>query len=782
MEFNIEKTEMNVVKRDSSVEIMSFDKILNRVRKLCLENNIHINYQNLVIKIVDQLYDGIQTKKIDELMAQQCASMCTIHSDYGKLASATVISNHQKNTDSDILKVVSKLYNFKNFKGEHKPLISHEYYNFVSKHSEILNLMIVHQRDYLIDYFGFKTLEKSYLFKVNDVAIERPQHLWMRVAIEIHMRSEQNVFELIKESYDLMSQKYFTHATPTLFNSGTNKKQMSSCFLLSIEEDSLDGIFHTVHECATISKHSGGVGLHVHNVRAKNSHIVGTNGKASGIIPMLKVFNSTARYIDQGGGKRNGSFVIYIEPWHADVEDFLELKKNHGDEEMKARDLFYALWMPDLFMEKVETDGTWCLFCPNECPNLSNVYGEEFRELYNKYEKEQKYRKIINARDLWLKILDSQQETGTPYILYKDACNKKSNQKNIGTIKSSNLCCEIIEYSDGNESAVCNLASIGLPSFVDPINKTFDFNMLIKTTKIITNNLDKIIDLNYYPNEKTKLSNFKNRPIGIGVQGLADVFALMDVSFDSEFAKQLNKKIFETIYYAALCQSNELAIERGSYSNFNGSPASNGILQFDMWNVSPSPDFDWDTLKSKIIKNGLRNSLLVALMPTASTSQIFGFNECFEPFTSNIYTRRTLAGEFIVINKYLMKELIDSNQWSEEVKLNIIENKGSVRNLPFLSEHMKSKYRTVWEIPMKSLIDMSRDRGAFVCQSQSLNLWLSDPNYQKLTNMHLYSWKQGLKTGIYYLRRRAKHQAQQFTVAPKKNYNNSEEICESCLA
>jgi ribonucleoside-diphosphate reductase alpha chain len=649
--------------------------------------------------------------------------------------------------------------------------------------------MFDYERDYLIDYFGFKTLERAYLFRVDNKIVERPQHMWMRVAIGIHGDlNNPNSLSLVKETYDLMSLKYFTHATPTLFNAGTPRQQLSSCYLIAMEDDSLDGIYNTLNDCAQISKHAGGIGLHIHNIRAKGTHILGTNGSSNGLVPMLRVFNSTARYVDQGGGKRNGSFAIYLEPWHPDIDDFLELKKNHGDEELKARDLFYALWISDLFMERVKNNAKWSLFCPHECPGLSDVYGDKFVELYEKYEANGKARKIVNARDLWFKILDAQMETGTPYILFKDAANKKSNQQNIGTIKSSNLCTEIIEYSDDKETAVCNLASIGLPSFVKTESKEFDYDKLHQVTKVVTNNLNRVIDINFYPTEKTRVSNFKHRPIGIGVQGLADTFVLLDIPFHSDAAKEVNRLIFETIYHAALEKSNEIAKELGeSYSSFEGSPASKGILQYDLWSKEPTPGrYDWSALKQSIITHGLRNSLLIAPMPTASTSQILGFNECFEPFTSNLYSRRTLAGEFVVVNKYLMKELIQLGLWNEQIKNNIIANKGSVQQLTILPEHIRNKYKIVWEIPMKHVIDMSADRGAFICQSQSLNLWVEDPTYNTLTSMHFYSWKQGLKTGIYYLRRKAKHQAQQFTIEPEqiqgKTSDDKDEICEMCSA
>ena len=780
--------DMRVTKRNGQLEDIAFDKILSRVKKLGQEANIQINYSSLAMKVIDQLYDKIETTKIDELAAEQCASLSTNHPDYGTLAARIVVSNHQKNTDPYFVMVINRLYNFKNSKGEIKPLISKELFEYYANNQSEIENMFDYNRDYLIDYFGFKTLERAYLFKIGNKVVERPQHMWMRVAIGIHGDlNNPNSLSLVKETYDLMSQKYFTHATPTLFNAGTQRQQLSSCYLIAMEDDSLDGIYNTLKDCAQISKYAGGIGLHIHNIRAKGTHIQGTNGTSNGLVPMLRVFNNTARFIDQGGGKRNGSFAIYLEPWHPDIDDFLELKKNHGDEELKARDLFYALWISDLFMERVKSNAKWSLFCPHECPGLSDVYGDKFVELYEKYESDGKARKIVNARDLWFKILDSQMETGTPYILFKDAANKKSNQKNLGTIKSSNLCTEVIQYSDDKETAVCNLASIGLPSFVNVETKQFDYDKLHQVTKVVTNNLNRVIDINFYPTEKTKTSNFKHRPIGIGVQGLADTFVLMDIPFHSDDAKEVNKLIFETIYHASLEKSNEIAKELGeSYSSFEGSPASKGILQFDMWSKEPTPGrYDWSALKQSIITYGLRNSLLVAPMPTASTSQILGFNECFEPFTSNLYSRRTIAGEFVVVNKYLMKELIQLGFWNEQIKNNIIANKGSVQQLTILPEHIRNKYKIVWEIPMKHVIDMSTDRGAFICQSQSLNLWMEDPTYNTLTSMHFYSWKQGLKTGIYYLRRKAKHQAQQFTIEPEekeKNEETNDEICEMCSA
>ena len=1131
--------EMRVTKRNGKTENVSFDKILTRIKKIGNEVGIQLNYSSLAIKVIDQLYDKIETSKIDELTAEQCASLSTHHYDYSTLASRICVSNHQKNTPFSMFQCVKKLYNHKDFEGNSAPLISSNVMDFIKKYKSEIEETIDYNRDYLIDYFGFKTLERAYLFRVNGTIVERIQHMWMRVAIGIHCNAQnENCLDLVKETYNLMSQKYFTHATPTLFNAGTLRPQLSSCYLIAMEEDSINGIYGTLGDCAKISKWAGGIGLHIHNIRAKGSRIIGTNGTSNGIVPMLRVFNNTARYVDQcvipetiiyttkgpmeiqnvirnetqifnskgecetiqdvlehpyegtiynietthslyplkitdehpvlclskdnykdcslntewkdvkdlrindmlvhaipkyyednvniteddclfyglmlgkgtyqnnykvgsiifetnlhkyydffeqylqkhcvhfekncnenniefewkknvalplryndlydnknnkrishyflnlplnkvkkiivgllnfsvkndkqniqnviyynkhskmmenlrylllrigipcnlhfencyltmeipktkelcelletdyldnkfdffssddyiftriksisqehydgtlydlqmkdvhdymihngiihnGGGRRNGSFAIYLEPWHADIEEFLEMKKNHGDEELKARDLFYALWMSDLFMERIKSDSDWSLFCPNEAKGLSDVYGEDFKTLFEKYESSGIARKTMKARQLWFKILDAQMETGTPYLLYKDAANKKSNQKNLGTIKSSNLCCEIMEYSDENETAVCNLASIALPMFVNEETKEFDYDKLHEVSKVVCNNLNRVIDVNFYPTEKTKMSNYRHRPIGIGVQGLADTFIVMDIAFTSDEAKEINKKIFETIYHGAMEKSYEnsrtiydssIAISDlstnnytiGAYSSFKGSPLSEGVFQFDMWNVKPSNRYDWNTLRENIMKYGVRNSLLVAPMPTASTSQILGFNECFEPFTNNLYSRRTLAGEFIVINKYLIKELIQLGHWDENIKNNIIANKGSVQQLDFLSPHLKEKYKIVWEIPMKQVIDMSADRGAYICQSQSLNLWQEDPTYSSLTNMHFYAWKKGLKTGIYYLRRKGKHQAQQFTIEPEKKKNsmnnedeNEEPICEMCSA
>lgn len=1075
----IDNNEMYVTKRSGRQEIVSFDKILKRIKKIGAEAGIKINYTTLVMKVIDQLYNDISTTNIDELSAEQCASMTSIHSDYNVLAGRIIISNHQKNTSSSFVETITMLYNFRNHKNEHSPLVSKDLYDIVHANPQAYEEMCDYSRDYLIDYFGFKTLDRSYLIKMNKNTIERPQHMWLRVSIGIH----GDDIEKVKETYYYMSNKFFTHATPTLFNSGTNTPQLSSCYLIAMESDSIDGIYNTLKDCALISKMAGGIGIHIHNVRASGSHIRGTNGTSNGIVPMLRVFNNTAKYVDQcvhpdtmlytkngaipisqsisgfteiigkngdfetvqkvlehsyngemyrvdfenpllsglmitpehpvycginvdvdsnvaqfnemlkknrveldwveakcmnpgdyiaypvpsyvrdvecisdrlcyiyglilasipsgnlnitdnrfyiinenttetdhivnyfqeysikytindsyiywekspnvpfcnsdfhdsqfpnkitvgarwkylprpkimqilrglgtsfspqlnkdvffmklrvespdigipykgfmlvkvssiqsteynglvydlqmttehnyllegglvhnGGGKRNGSFAIYLEPWHADIEQFLQMRKNHGDEELKARDLFYALWIPDLFMERIKTNGEWTLMCPNECPGLSDIYGNDFVKLYEKYEKEGRGRKTMNARALWFQILDDQMETGTPYILYKDAVNRKSNQKNVGTIKSSNLCTEITEYSDENETAVCNLASIALPAFFEKDESDalfFNYEKLHEIAKIVTKNLNKIIDVNLYPTEKAKLSNMKHRPIGIGVQGLADVFMIHGIPFTDDRAKQINKDIFETIYHGALESSLEIAQLDGPYPTFQGSPASEGLLQFDLWDVEVTNGrYDWTALKANIVKHGLRNSLLLAPMPTASTSQILGYNECIEPITSNIYSRRTIAGEFVIVNKYLMADLMKLELWNETIKNNIIANQGSIQQIEGIPSEIKDKYKTVWELPMKDLIDMSRDRGIFICQSQSLNLWIEDPNYNNLTSMHFYSWAAGLKTGIYYLRRRSRHKAQQFTIEPTsiKPRNNSEEICEMCSA
>jgi ribonucleoside-diphosphate reductase alpha subunit len=913
------ESEDNVVKRNGDIEVTSFDKIVNRIRRLG-DGELEVNYTELAKKIIERLYDQIPTERIDELLAQQCASLCTTHHDYGTLASRVIISNHTKNTSDSFYDTMNQLYNFHDIHDKHSPLVSKAFMDDVASFMEDgeFKIPIDYDRDNLIDYFGFKTLERAYLMRTNGKIIERPQHMWMRVSIGIHGNNR----ELVEETYNLMSQKYFTHATPTLFNAGTPRPQLSSCYLIGMEDDSIQGIYSTLTDCAKISKWAGGIGMHIHNIRASGSHIRGTNGTSNGLVPMLRVFNNTARYVDQGGGKRSGSFAIYLEPWHKDIVSFLDMKKNHGDEDQRARDLFYALWIPDLFMKRVKEDGEWTLMCPDQCRGLSDVYGDKFEELYCKYEKVAPEEDKIRARDLWFKILDSQIETGTPYMLYKDACNKKSNQQNLGTIKSSNLCTEIIEYSDENQTAVCNLASIGLPKFVKnkipegPIkiySKTnckyckrakkmlsemnvkfeetlldddekrhefyktmkqsfnkdvnsvpqifidykfiggysdfkklvtpyFDYDLLHSVTKVAVNNLNKVIDVNFYPTNKTRLSNLLHRPIGLGIQGLADVFAMLDIPFHSDEAKKINVDIFETLYHAAVTQSKDIAKERmegmhklkleysanswkfkddnqvcqeyiikdpsnielynelekykpikpeltscdkwnliGSYSSFTGSPAHKGQLQYDLWNVTPSSRYDWNTLKFDIDQFGMRNSLLMAPMPTASTSQILGNNECFEPFTSNIYVRRTIAGEFVIINKHLIKELIELDKWSDANKNNIIANNGSVQSLD-ISDRLKRKYKTVWEIPMKHLLEMSADRGPFICQSQSTNLWMKEPDYKKLTAMHMFAWEKGLKTGIYYLRTRAKAAPQQFTIDPTANKNTKiEDDDEGCL-
>jgi len=782
--------EMQVIKRNGSSEDISFDKILRRVKSIGNEANLTLNYTQFVMRVIDQLHDGITTHQIDELAAEQCATLVTTHPDYGTLASHIVVSNMHKQTVAKFSEAMKQLNSFTNKSGKHTSLLDPNVFAFIETHSDTLNNMVVDKRDYLLDYFGLKTLERSYLMKVNGNLVERPQYMFLRVACGIHSLSQEgsivDTLTAIKETYDLMSQKFYTHATPTLFNSGTPRPQLSSCYLIAMEDDSIDGIFNTLKDCALISKWAGGIGLHVHNVRSEGSHIRGTNGISNGLVPMLRVFNSTARYVDQGGGKRNGSFAVYLEPWHPDILDFLELRKNHGDEETKARDLFYALWVPDLFMKRVKENGSWSLFCPDQCPGLAEVYGAEFEALYTKYESEGKSRKTMEARKLFFAVLESQMETGTPYLLYKDAANAKSNQKNLGTIKSSNLCTEIIEYSDKDETAVCNLASLSLSSFVRD-DKTFDYEKLVDVSRVVTRNLNKVIDVNFYPTEKTKRSNMRHRPIGIGVQGLADVFARMDLPFHSDSARQINRDIFESIYYGAVCESVELAKQYGSYDSYAGSPASEGKLQFDLWNVKPgNTRYDWTTLKRNMKKYGLRNSLLLAPMPTASTAQILGNNEAFEPFTNNIYKRRTIAGEFLIVNKYLMKDLLDVGLWSRELKDNIVENGGSIQHIVGIPEHIKQKFKTVWEIPMRHVIDMAADRGAFICQSQSMNLWVEDPTFPILTSMHFHSWQSGLKTGMYYLRRKPKHQPQQFTIVPKQNANgegggdDGEEGCIMC--
>ena len=755
---------MQVVKRDGTAEKVAFDKVLARIRKA--SRNLIVNPDILAQQVLSRIVDGIKTSELDELTAQMAASLCTTHPDWGTLASRIAVSNHHKNTDASFSSVVKALVNQKLPKtGDTVTYISEELQAVVKEHGWVIDMRIDHGRDYLFDYFGFKTLEKAYLLKDTSMRVlERPQHMWMRVALGIWGDDIQKAFE----TYDLLSQKYMTHATPTLFNAGTPRPQLSSCYLLAMADDSIAGIYKTLADCAAISKYAGGIGLHVHNIRARGALIRGTNGTSNGLIPMLRVFNNTARYVDQGGGKRNGSFAIYLEPWHADIEDFLKLKLNTGSEEERARDLFYGLWLSDLFMRRVEADAEWSLFCPSEAPGLADVFGPAFDALYEKYEAAGAARRRVSARKLWFQILDSQMETGTPYLLYKDAANGKSNQQNLGVIKSSNLCTEIIEFSSPEETAVCNLASLALPAFL--VDGAFDFAALRKVVKSTVRNLNRVIDINFYPTPETKRSNMRHRPIGIGVQGLSDVFAAMRFAWESPEASRLNRLIFEHLYFAAVEASCELADVEGAYETFAGSPASKGQLQPDMWSVTPITEtegtLDWAGLRTRI-KKGIRNSLLVAPMPTASTSQILGYNECFEPFTSNIYTRRTLAGEFIVLNKHLMKELMDLGIWNEELKQQIVARNGSVQGIAAIPEEVQARYKTSWELPQKVLIDMAADRGAFICQSQSLNLFTADPTYAKLTSMHFYAWKKGLKTGCYYLRTKAPVAAQKFTVDPR---------------
>ncbi len=762
---------MFVLKRDGKKEPVMFDKITARVRNMCYGLNGIVDPVKVAMRVIEGLYDGVSTSELDNLAAETAATMTVQHPDYAKLAARIAVSNLHKNTKKLFSEVMADLYNYVNPRtGKKAPLLSDEAYKVIMAHAEKLDSTIIYNRDFGYDYFGFKTLERSYLLKLNGEIAERPQHMLMRVAIGIH---QEDIDEAI-ETYELMSKKFFTHATPTLFNAGTPKPQMSSCFLLQIQDDSIDGIYDTIKQTAQISQSAGGIGLSIHNVRATGSYIRGTNGTSNGIVPMLKVFNDTARYVDQGGGKRKGSFAIYMEPWHADVFDFLDLRKNTGAEENRARDLFYAMWIPDLFMKRVEENGNWTLMCPNECPHLFDTYGEEFEKLYTGYEKVGKGRKTIKARLLWEKILEAQIETGNPYMLYKDAANRKSNQKNLGTIRSSNLCTEIMEYTAKDEVAVCNLASIALPMFVDEDEhgvKFFNHQKLHKITKKITRNLDTVIDRNYYPVKEAENSNFRHRPIGLGVQGLADAFILLRLPFTSDEAKKLNEEIFETIYFAAVTSSMEIAKAKEPYSSFKGSPMSLGEFQFNMWGVSEeelSGRWDWKALRKKVIKNGVRNSLLVAPMPTASTSQILGNNEAFEPYTSNIYTRRVLSGEFIVVNKHLLEDLVDLGLWDNEMKEAIMRANGSVQQIDIIPQELKDLYKTVWEMSMKDIIDMSRQRGYFIDQSQSLNLFMQDANYAKLTSMHFYAWKSGLKTGMYYLRTKSAVNATQFTVSNVK--------------
>ena len=755
---------MFVLKRDGRKEAIKFDKITARIQKLCYGFSDLVSPTSVAMKVIEGIYEGVTTSELDNLAAEVAASMTTRHPDYALLASRISVSNLHKDTKKSFTETMNDLYLYVNPKtGKKAPMIADDVIKIIRKNSEILDSTIIYDRDFSYDYFGFKTLERSYLLRINGRIAERPQHMLMRVSIGIH----KDDIDAAINTYELMSQKYFTHATPTLFNAGTPKPQMSSCFLLTMKEDSIDGIYDTLKQCAKISQSAGGIGLSIHDVRATGSYIRGTNGVSNGIVPMLRVFNDTARYVDQGGGKRKGSFAIYLEPWHADVFDFLDLRKNHGKEEMRARDLFFALWTPDLFMQRVKEDGQWTLMCPNECPGLADAYGADFEKLYTKYEKQGKGRKTIPARELWSHVVESQIETGTPYMLYKDACNEKSNQKNLGTIRSSNLCTEILEYTAPDEVAVCNLASIALPMFINEETNTFDHEKLFSITKSITRNLNKVIDRNYYPVAEAKNSNMRHRPIGLGVQGLADTFIKLRLPFDSDEAKALNSEIFETIYFASLTSSCEVAKEEGAYQSYEGSPISQGIFQFNMWGAKEedlSGRWAWDELRSMIKEHGVRNSLLLAPMPTASTSQILGNNECFEPYTSNIYTRRVLSGEFVVVNKHLLLDLVQLGLWNDEMKNEIIKANGSVQDIDTIPDNIKAIYKTVWEIKMKDIIDMSADRGRFIDQSQSLNLFIDQPNMGKITSMHFYAWEKGLKTGMYYLRTKAATQAIQFTV------------------
>ncbi|MDB5132362.1 MAG: nrdA [Mucilaginibacter sp.] len=752
---------MFVIKRDGKKETVKFDKITARIEKLCYGlNPALVDPIDVAKKVIEGLFDGVTTSELDNLAAETAASLTTKHPDYALLASRIAVSNLHKNTIKSFSETMRNLYEYIDPKnGKDASLLATDVWEIIEKNAELLDSTLIYDRDFGFDYFGFKTLEKSYLLKLDGKIAERPQHLFMRVSIGIH---KEDIDSAIK-TYNLMSERWFTHATPTLFNAGTPKPQMSSCFLLTMKDDSIEGIYDTLKQTAKISQSAGGIGLSIHNVRATGSYISGTNGTSNGIIPMLRVFNDTARYVDQGGGKRKGAFAIYLEPWHADVFEFLDLRKNHGKEEMRARDLFYALWVSDLFMERVEANGDWSLFCPHEAPGLADCWGKEFEKLYKKYEKEGRARKVVKAQELWFAILDSQVETGTPYLLYKDAANGKSNQQNLGTIKSSNLCTEIIEYTSADEVAVCNLASLALPRYIR--EGIFDHDKLYEVTYQATLNLNKIIDNNYYPIKEAEYSNLRHRPIGLGVQGLADAFIQLRLPFESDAAKQLNKDIFETIYFAAMTASKDLAIKDGAYETFKGSPLSKGQFQFDLWNVKPeSGRWDWENLRLDVMNHGVRNSLLVAPMPTASTSQILGNNECFEPYTSNIYTRRVLSGEFIIVNKYLLRDLVNRGLWDTAMKDKIITANGSIQDIAEIPEEIKELYKTVWEIKMRNIIDMAADRGAYICQSQSLNLFINSPNASKLTSMHFYAWKKGLKTGMYYLRTQAASQAVKFTV------------------
>jgi len=761
---------MKIQKRNGSFVVMKFDKITQRLKNLMTtEMKKAIDVELISQKVIDSLYDGIHSTEIDSLVAETAVGMSTIQTEYEDLAARVVASSIRKQIPMTFSDAMWKL--------REAEIISEDLWNSIETIGRsTVNEAIVHARDMQINFFGLKTLEKSYLQRLSGKLMESPQYLWMRVSLGIH----GDDWERAKETYELMSQGYFTHATPTLFNAGTPKPQMSSCFLVAMKDDSIDGIYKTAHECAQISKWAGGIGMHIHNVRGDGSHIKGTNGTSSGIIPMLRVFNATARYVNQAG-RRKGSIAVYIEPWHSDIEAFLDLRLNQGDEEARCRDLFTALWIPDLFMERVQSGAKWSLFSPDDAKDLPELYGDAFKEAYERYEQEGKAVKTMDAHTLWQRILRSQVETGTPYMLFKDPCNEKSNQKNLGTIKCSNLCTEIVEYTDKDETAVCNLASIALPKFVNPKTKKFNYQSLIDVSRTVTRNLNKVIDRNFYPTEPARKSNMRHRPIGIGVQGLADTYILMDMAFDSEDARELNHKIFEAIYYGSVMESMEEAKKYGAYETFDGSPASKGILQFDMWEPSKYPlNQNWDELKEKVKKHGMRNSLLLAPMPTASTSQILGNNECIEPYTSNMYLRRTLAGEFVVINKHLIKELISLGVWNNDTKNAIIRDNGSVQNLT-IPDELKAKYKTVWEMSQKTLIDQAADRGRFVCQSQSLNLFLEDPNTSRISSMHMYAWKQGLKTGMYYLRTRPKARAVQFTVDPVAKAACSLENKDECV-
>ncbi len=750
---------MFVVKRNGKHESVKFDKITARIQKLSYGLSPLVDVIDVAKKVIEGIYDGVSTTELDNLAAETAASLTTKHPDYALLASRIAVSNLHKNTIKSFSETMQQLHEYTDkATGRKMPMIADDVMEIINANAEVLDSSIIYDRDFGFDYFGFKTLEKSYLLRIDGKIVERPQHMYMRVAIGIHKEDIQSAIQ----TYNLMSERWFTHATPTLFNAGTPKPQMSSCFLLTMKEDSIEGIYDTLKQTAKISQGAGGIGLSIHNIRATGSYIGGTNGTSNGLVPMLRVFNDTARYVDQGGGKRKGAFAIYLEPWHADIFEFLDLRKNHGKEELRARDLFYALWICDLFMKRVEANGNWSLFCPNEAPGLGDCYGEEFEKLYEQYEAEGRARRTIKAQELWFAILDAQTETGTPYMLYKDAANYKSNQKNLGTIKGSNLCTEIIEYTSPDEVAVCNLASLALPRFV--IDGQFDFNKLYDVTYQVTKNLNRIIDNNYYPVEEARNSNMRHRPIGLGVQGLADVFILMRLPFESDRARQLNKDIFETLYFAAMTASKDMAKKDGAYTTFQGSPLSQGQFQFDLWGIEATTRHDWETLRKEVMEHGVRNSLLVAPMPTASTSQILGNNECFEPYTSNIYTRRVLSGEFIIVNKHLLKDLVQLGLWNNTMKNKIIANNGSIQNIAEIPAEIKELYKTVWEIKQRSIIDMAADRGAYICQSQSLNLFVDSPTNSKLSSMHFYAWKKGLKTGMYYLRTQAASQAVQFTI------------------